>query len=256
MLRIVTFNIRCDYGQDGINNFEYRKRLIERKIKGEQPDIICFQEVLPHVAEWIKNTFLDYNIVGCGREADLDGEQMTVAFRKSRLNMIAMETYWLSPDPYCPGSRYEGQSECPRTCTELVLQDVTEKKLFRLINTHLDHIGIKPRLLGLQQILKKIHSERFLPNIPVILTGDFNAEPDSEEITLLTGEKCKNLTEGMGITFHGFLPEEKQMAIDYIYLFEWEESKLCLVKAEKWEDVENGVWLSDHYPIGVWLEWR
>ena len=38
-LKIVTFNIRCDYGQDGENQFCYRKDLIKNKIEKEHPDI-------------------------------------------------------------------------------------------------------------------------------------------------------------------------------------------------------------------------
>ena len=32
MLKVVSFNIRCDYGQDGENNFEYRKPFIKEKL--------------------------------------------------------------------------------------------------------------------------------------------------------------------------------------------------------------------------------
>ena len=92
-LKIVTFNIRCDYGQDGENQFCYRKDLIKNKIEKEHPDIICFQEVLPHVAKWLKDNLTDYYVVGCGREKELDGEQMTVAVEKTRFQMISMETY-------------------------------------------------------------------------------------------------------------------------------------------------------------------
>ena len=88
-LKIVTFNIRCDYGQDGPNQFCYRSSLVKRKIEAEQPDIICFQEVLPHVVQWLKENLTDYYVVGCGREKTLDGEQMTVAFRRDRINMIS-----------------------------------------------------------------------------------------------------------------------------------------------------------------------
>ena len=49
-MKIATFNIRCDYGQDGDNNFRYRKPLILEKLAEEKPDIVCFQEVLPHAA--------------------------------------------------------------------------------------------------------------------------------------------------------------------------------------------------------------
>ena len=53
-MKFVTFNIRCDFGQDGANNFIYRRPLILEKIRQEKPDIIGFQEVLPHVAAWLK----------------------------------------------------------------------------------------------------------------------------------------------------------------------------------------------------------
>lgn len=58
-LKIVTFNIRCDYGQDGPNQFCYRSGLVKRKIEAEQPDIICFQEVLPHVVQWLKENLTE-----------------------------------------------------------------------------------------------------------------------------------------------------------------------------------------------------
>ena len=49
-MKLVTFNIRLDWNRDGANNFCYRKDMILKKIGDEKPDIICFQEVLPHVA--------------------------------------------------------------------------------------------------------------------------------------------------------------------------------------------------------------
>ena len=53
-MKIVTFNIRCDFGQDGANNFEFRKPLILKRIAEEQPDVIGFQEGLPHVQKWLR----------------------------------------------------------------------------------------------------------------------------------------------------------------------------------------------------------
>ena len=75
-MKYVTFNIRCDFGQDGANNFIYRRPLILEKIRQEKPDIIGFQEVLPHVAAWLKENLTEYYIVGCGREKDLTGEKL------------------------------------------------------------------------------------------------------------------------------------------------------------------------------------
>lgn len=42
MLKLVTFNIRCDYDQDGANSFRFRKPVILKKLAEEKPDVICF----------------------------------------------------------------------------------------------------------------------------------------------------------------------------------------------------------------------
>lgn len=258
-MKLVTFNIRCDYGQDGENCFHFRKALIKKKILHEKPDVICFQEVLPHVAVWLKEELEDYYVVGCGRSTELDNEQMSIAYRKEELNLISMDTFWLSETPFVPGSRYQEQSECPRVCTEVVLEDIREKKAFRLMNVHLDHLGAEARMLGLRQMLKKAKGERLLPDVPIIMAGDFNAVPESWEIQEI--EKASeyiNLTKGIGVTFHGFLPQEAEETIDYIYLRNSDKNateKLVCKSVEKWEDREGAVWLSDHYPVCVILEW-
>ena len=248
-MKYVTFNIRCDFGQDGDNNFMYRKPLILEKIKQENPDVIGFQEVLPHVAAWLKEQLTEYYIVGCGRGEVLDGEAMIIAYRKDRYQIASLETFWLSPTPYVPGSRYEVQSICPRTATDVVFQDLESGKIFRVINTHLDHEGAEARKLGLEQILAHLGEEKLFSDVPVILAGDFNAEPDSREMKLLKEkEGLVNATEGIGITFHNFHrddPNDPQCSIDYIILKgEWE-----LKKVEKWTEQKDGVCLSDHYPI-------
>lgn len=256
MLKFVTFNIRCDYNQDKDNSFCFRKQEIEEKLEREQPDIICFQEVLPHVAIWLKETLRDYYVVGCGRSRELDGEQVAIAFKYKRFNMISMETFWLSPDCFLPGSRYAEQSECPRVCTELVLEDLSERKVFRVLNTHLDHLGAKARQLGLSQILRKLEEERYFAGIPVILAGDFNAEPESDEMEILREHKdYVNLTEGIGSTYHGFSSEEQEESIDYIYVRNGEKTGFSCTSVEKWKDRKGSVWLSDHYPVCVCLEW-
>ena len=40
MIKLVTFNIRCDYDQDGANSFRFRKPVILKKLAEEKPDVI------------------------------------------------------------------------------------------------------------------------------------------------------------------------------------------------------------------------
>lgn len=248
MMKIVTFNIRCDYNQDGLNSFQYRKKAITYKIKKESPDIICFQEVLPHVAAWLKETLTDYHMAGCGRSETLEDEQETIAYKKARFDLVAMDSFWLSETPYIPGSRYEEQSICPRVTTEAVLQDLESGKLVRVVNTHLDHQGIKARELGLKQIMEKITNASRFSKAPVILAGDFNAEPEMPEMDIMKAyPDFKDATASVGGTFHDFETMEKKEKIDYIFI----QEPLCLKHAEKWTNCKEHVNLSDHYPVCV-----
>lgn len=250
-MKLVTFNIRCDYQQDGANNFDYRKPLIVEKIEEQKPDIICFQEVLPHVAGWLKEALKEYDVIGCGRSDRLRDEQEAIAYRRGSLNLVSMDTFWLSETPYEPGSRYKEQSICPRVCTEAVFEILDEHKLFRIFNIHLDHMGAEARRLGLSQILRKAEDAKAFTDIPVILAGDFNAEPDSEELGPISGRSdYTNITEGIGLTYHGFEPGDEPENIDYIYV----RNPVTCSRVTKWEDKRGDVWLSDHYPVCAMLE--
>ena len=250
-MKFVTFNIRCDFGQDGDNSFCYRQPLIVKKIAAEQPDILCFQEVLPHVAQWLKETLTDYVVVGCGRDVDLKGEQMTVAFKRDKFNLIEMRTFWLSETPYVPGSRYAEQSDCPRTCTEVVLFEHASGKVLRVVNTHLDRVGVGARVLGLRQILKHLENVVLFPEAATVLCGDFNAWPTGDEMKVFDEfSGYTNATDGIGITYHGYKRTSHPEAIDYIFT----KGPIAFANVMKWEDEENGVFLSDQYPVYAELE--
>jgi len=245
-MKVVTFNIRGDFGVDGRNDFCHRKPLILRKLALEQPDIVGFQEVLPHVADWMRQALPEYDVVGCGREKDLTGEQMTVIFRRDSFQLIAMRTFWLSPTPNVPGSRYAEQSRCPRTATELILRQSASGKVLRVVNAHLDHEGTLARQLGVSQLLHDLDAPEFFPDAPLILMGDFNAAPDSAELALLRQHPAWiSAAPDMGVTFHDFMRKPTGPQIDYIFL----KGAVKAKRAALWTDAQDGVYLSDHYPV-------
>ena len=244
-MKFVTFNLRVDRPQDGENNFVYRQPLIVKVIGREKPDVVCFQEVEPHMAAWLKKSFPDYYAVGCGRGEKLDSEQMTVMFRKDDYQLLEMHTFWLSETPSVPGSRYP-DSSCPRCCTAVVLMEEAAGQVFRVLNTHLDHRGKDARERGLAQILRYAEETGTFPGIPFILAGDFNAEPDSEEMRILeTSPGLTDVTRSVGATFHDYGRADPPEQIDYIVL----SDALRCGSVCKWTDQENGVFLSDHYPV-------
>ena len=239
-MKFVTFNIRYDCGADGDNNFDFRKPLILRKIREEQADIICFQEVLPHVAAWLKENLDDYYVIGCGRDEDLRDEQLPIAYRKDRINLMKMDTYWLSETPMVPGSRYPGQSICPRICTEAVFEELQTRKVFRVANAHLDNAGELARREGLAQILNKVTADSFFGDVPVIVTGDFNMEPHWKEMEVLKKfPEFINITEKIGVTYHGYWKGNDQTSIDFMIV----RGDIRCESLTKWTDEENGLYL-------------
>lgn len=251
-MHVVSFNLRYDTPNDGQHQFKYRKELILRTILQKAPDIIAFQEVLPHVVLWLKEHLVDYYILGSGREVDLSGEQTCVAYRKDRFNLIKMEIFWLSPTPEIPASRFPGQSECcPRTCTLLYLQELESKKIFRLYNVHLEHNVENVRLESIALIKSRIKLDNYLGNHPAILLGDFNTTPDSIEVELLTSDNfLVDATANLGITYHEFHTLGNPIKIDYIFI----DPNLIFTKPERWIEQGDGTSLSDHYPVSVHID--
>ncbi len=238
--------MRCDHGQDGNNCFVYRQPLILEAIKREKPDVLCFQEVLPHMAAWLKQNLDEYYVIGCGRGKKLDSEQMTVAFKKYAYTLIEMQTFWLSETPTVPGTIYPGQSDNPRCCTDAVLMEETSGKLIRVLNTHLDHVSEDARERGLRLILDHVEKEQFFADAPMILTGDFNAEPGAKELSpLFEDPKLSVVSKDIGATYHGYERAKHPSLIDYIVL----RGALSCEKIWKWTDEKDGVYLSDHYPV-------
>ncbi len=246
-MRVVTFNIRCDFNQDKENCFCYRKDMIFQKIAQEKPDIIGFQEVLPHVQKWLRDNLSDYYVVGGGRDSHLGDEYTSIAFRKESIELFGLDVFWLSPTPRIPASRYEPQSICPRTCTAAILKPAFFNTPILVYNTHLDHESVYAREKGLSQIFSRIKEDLTLYPYPYILMGDFNAEPADKELSILTDSTLSltDTSKDLGITYHEYGNLKNAVKIDYLLV----SSDFMVQNSTLWEDTKNGVFLSDHYPI-------
>lgn len=252
-IKVVTFNARCVYFDkvgdgDGVRSFVFRAGYIYDKIHNELPDIILFQEFVKEHLDIMKKLFCEYEFIGHFRNEDFTGEGVYTAIKKDKIQVLGIDSYWLSPTPYVPGSRYQNQSECPRTCLTVKVRDIESGKIFRVLNTHLDHISDEARIWGVRQILKCACKDTEKDNIPFILGGDFNAEPDSKTIRYCNNfEKIKifDITENIDVTFHGWGKERAK--IDYIYVTEALKVKVQSVCI--WDDKIYGMYLSDHYPV-------
>ena len=84
--------------------------------------------------------------------------------------------------------------------------------------------------------------------LPLILCGDFNAYPDSEEARLIMDHPLglNELTKGIGTTWHNW-GRGNDPQIDYIFV----KGFAMNGDVAKWDDNLNGIYLSDHYPLAV-----
>lgn len=247
-LKIVTFNIRCVYNApvDGINSFIHRAGMIRDKIANEKPDVVAFQEVTPEILSLLKIVMPEYSFHGHGRLRDLSGEGLYTAVRKDTASVIGMESFWISPEPNVPESRFAeaGQSECPRICVTTTVKHEKSGKLLRVYNVHLDHVAA--RVEGAKCVLSAIKADRKKADLSVVLLGDFNDYPESRPIRLCEKE-LTDITKEFSLTWHDFGRRKGECKIDYIFLSEDLVSSVNRVSL--WKDHANGIWLSDHYPI-------
>lgn len=246
---IVTFNIRYIYdGEDEINNFIHRAGLIYKKISAEKPDIIGLQEVTEPILELFEKLFPEYLVVGNLKNADYTGGAY-VALKKDKYQLLGFETRWLSDTPFVPGSLFEKISTVSKTFIMATLRHKESGKVFRLYNVHLDHLSDEARIRGLKKIFELVDEMNGKYSLPYVLMGDFNSTPDSEVVRFCDSRQdIADVTKNIEITFNGFGKRE-ELKIDYIYMTNDFVEKLNEVAV--WDDQENGIWLSDHYPICV-----
>ena len=241
-IKVMSFNMRTQVEADGVNQFRSRKDRILDMLTREDPDVIGFQEVTDEMRAWTREALgSKYTVVGCGRSKDYRGEATCIAFKRDSFELINLETRWLSATPLVPGSRYAAdQSGCPRIYTAATLKHNDSEEIFMFLNTHLDHKGSEARKLGALDVVRYLSEQK----LPVIITGDMNAYPESMAIQNAK-EKLVDLTEHTGGTYHAFGTAEEK--IDYIFADAQTAKKPW--QCARLERTEHGIYLSDHYPV-------
>ncbi len=252
-IKVMTFNIRYDNPGDGEYRFDNRKDGIKKFLDKEKPDLIGFQEVLPHVRAWLSDNLTDYVLLGMGRGKNYDDESASIAYRRDKFDLVRFEQFMLSDTPDIPGSRFHlDQSDCPRICSLATLVDRETTTVFNFANTHLDHIGRYAKVCGASMIVSKVLAGK--EPLPFFITGDMNGRPNDPEILVFKNAPGVNdLTCGIpddGITFHNYGKVEKDYKIDYIF----SSGKAVEGTLTLHDDKVNGVYLSDHYPVSVVAE--
>ncbi len=246
---VITYNIRMNTPDDGVNAWPLRKDKVAGLLKFHQADIFNVQEALPEQMDDLVKSFPDFDHVGVGRDDGVrKGEHMAVFFKKSRFEKLIDGMFWLSETPAKPGLGWDAQ--CNRTVTWIKLKDKITKKTFYVLDTHFDHRGNKAREESSKLILKSI-KEINKENLPLILTGDFNLTKSTIPIQLILKElndakdKSLSLPYGPDGTSGGFEVKLMPRTIDFIFI----NLKVEVLRFGVLSDSFGLFYPSDHLPV-------
>jgi len=246
----MTYNIKYDNPQDSINNWNNRKKEMVELFKYYGPDIFGIQEGQLHQLSYISDHLPEYSMIGVGRDdGKKKGEFSSIYYNHEKFELEKESTFWLSETSDVPSMGWDAAYK--RVCTYGLFKDKNTNQRFFVFNTHFDHVGVTARENSADLIIKKI-KEINVDNLPVVLMGDFNSEPDDAPIKTI----LKDLTDGSTLapdgiygphgTFTGFkeniIPENR---IDFIFIKGFNVTKYRHIDDRQ----KNNNYISDHLPV-------
>jgi endonuclease/exonuclease/phosphatase family metal-dependent hydrolase len=248
--KIITYNIKYDNPNDSLNNWDNRKMELVSLLKYYEPDLFGVQEALEHQLNYIDLNLVNYSRIGVGRDdGKQKGEFSPIYYDSNKFSLIDESTFWLSDQDDTVSIGWDASME--RICTYGVFENKTSQKKIFVLNTHFDHIGEIAREESSKLILSKINDLN-KNNYPVILMGDFNAEPETKPIRIFKkelidgAELSKDGIYGPYGTYTGFTKDVlAKRRLDYIFVKN--------LKVEKYRHIDdkmkNSNYLSDHLPV-------
>lgn len=253
-LTVLSYNIRYGTAKDGANRWALRRDVLFDAIRKSDADVIGVQEALAFQLEELRAACPGYRAVGTGRDGGQQGEHCSVLYRTARFDLIDHGTFWLSETPDRVSISWN--SACRRICTWARLEDRISGKKLAFFNTHLDHVSAEARVNGMKLIVSRIPS--LAGDLPVVLTGDFNARPDQEParlparppLRLVDAWKQAHPQAPEPSTSNGFRRDRPARCIDYIWVSpSWQVEEAVITPPPS-----AGPIPSDHNP--VWARLR
>lgn len=239
-VKIMSFNIRRDVCEDGDNNWQFRKYSIIEAIKFNNPDIICMQEVMPHMAKYINSKLSNYysqESLEAFTWGDLTksccvfGEGLIIFYKKELFKCIKKENLKL----------YDGRFFNMRRALVVTLIHKYTEQPINIINTHLCHKSDLSRKKSCEKLLKYCYKNL---NKNIFICGDFNCEVSQIDsgIDLFTNKFNYNIPDVEG-TVNSF---KKASGITIDFIFSDCTLKESIVDRYKYLQRE---FISDHWPV-------
>lgn len=248
-LTVMSYNLKCS--GEGKYSQESRKDAVCTLINKYSPDSLGVQEADKNWVGLLNATLTDYANVGTYRDDGIsEGESNNIFYKKDKYELVDSGDFWLSKTPDVPSKDWD--SACYRICTYAVLKDKQTGFVYAHFNTHFDHVSDVAQAESVALISSKI--AEIAPDIPVVLTGDFNFNETVEhyENVLSCGlQNTKYLAEDydLGPTYNDYkLIPIGINPIDHIFVNGYVKSvKSSTIDKSKFDRM----YPSDHFPVIV-----
>lgn len=250
-LSVMTFNVLR--APAASQSWRQRRDRMTALLRREHPTLLGAQEVLPHQAAVLRDALGErYRFVGHGRDRDGGGEGCPIFFDESRLEVVDWTQSALSDRPEVPGSRSWG-SLFPRVLTRVEFRDRITRLRFTMVNTHLDVLSPLARRRGAALLVARAGDG------PAVVTGDFNAAPDSPARRILAAAglvdtwtvAAHRLTREWATYARDRRPRSGGTRIDGIHARGCDVPRVAIEARPV-----RGGWPSDHLPVQAVLRVR
>lgn len=248
--KVMTYNLRFA-SQRPPNAWPDRRPIMVEGIKQLDPDLIGTQEGVYSQLKDLHSDLKGYEWIGLGREGGSKGEFMAIFYKPARFEPLEYDHFWLSDTPDVIASTTWGNT-VRRMVTWVRFLDKPSQREFYLVNTHFDHQVQASREKSAELLRKRIADLK--PGLPVIVTGDFNADARNKAYAILTGDGFLTDTwtvaktrKGEGLnSFNSFREIGKNnIRIDWLLT----RGKITTDSTELATFSKDGQFPSDHFPI-------
>lgn len=257
-LNVMSFNVRYNTPKDSINAWPYRKEKVAGVITSNEIDIVGVQEAWIDQIRDLRRMLPGYSWFGWSRDnGKRKGEFVPVFYRKDKFTVLEKGIFWFSETPEVAGSK-GWDVKYPRIVVWARFKDKREGKEFYFFNTHLG--GEIARYESARLLRSKV--DQMAQGLGVIVTGDFNATPDSRPIDVMTSDDYRvSLADALSVA------EEKNDELFTNYLFDGNDQDLKRIdyifvsktmKVLYHEIINRRIgryYPSDHLPVKVQLEY-
>jgi endonuclease/exonuclease/phosphatase family metal-dependent hydrolase len=258
----MSFNLRYDTPNDGANAWPHRRDWVAGLIRFHALDAVGVQEALATQLGDLDARLPGFARVGVGRaDGRAEGEFSAILYRAERLELLDSGTFWLSPTPEVPGSK-GWDTAIERIATWARFRDRRTGCSHLHLNTHFDHIGEQARQESARLI--RLRLAALAGALPVVVTGDLNADPQSVPYRILTRDTIAGAIAplrdafdasagghyGPTSTWNAFTAIEPGRRIDYVLA----SPELPVLAHAILPDSWDGRFPSDHLPVMAVIE--